>query len=248
LRLCIDIGNSRTKIGVYDPGRQGKDEWIASRSERKLSADTLRQLLAEFHINAAVLSCTRDYDPALAEVLGKLDRFIELDHCTPLPVLNHYASPQTLGKDRLAAVCGAHHLFPDENVLVIDAGTCITMDMIDSGGNYYGGSIHPGITMRYRALNNYTGKLPLVKRRLTEDLSGDTTESAITSGVQYAVIREIDGMIDDYRVKKGELKVIITGGDAPFFVSRLKSKIFAHSNLVLTGLSKILDHNAEGLE
>ena len=246
MNLCIDIGNTKTKLGIYsnDPKNHG---WIAMYVRKGLSASWLSDLLDQNSIQAAIVSNTKDYAPEIQQLLKGLPEFVEFDFLTPLPVTNHYATPETLGKDRLAAVCGAHSLFPKENVLVIDAGTCITMDMVSSKGEYFGGSIHPGITMRLKALNNYTGKLPLVKRNKVIKLVGNTTEESILAGVTYAMIKELEGMISDYTVNYGELKVIITGGDSQFFVSRLKSEIFAHSNLVLVGLNKILEHNGEGL-
>jgi len=246
LNLCIDIGNTKSKLGIYskDPSNPG---WIAMYVRKNLTAEWLKDLLQKHPIKAAIISNTKDFAPAIKEVLQTLSHFVEFDYKCPVPVTNHYATPETLGKDRLAAVCGAHCLHPDEHVLVVDAGTCITMDLVTKEGDYYGGSIHPGITMRFKALNNYTGKLPLVKRSKQISLIGRTTDESILAGVTYAVVKEIEGMIADYSVNYGELKVIITGGDSPFFVSRLKSEIFAHSNLVLAGLNKILEYNVERL-
>lgn len=247
MNLCIDIGNSSTKLAVYDPAEPDVNQWVFRDKRKKLSADYLRKLMTQYGITRAMSSNTRNDGEHLRDHLSGLDTYIELDEYTLLPIQNNYETPETLGNDRLAGVCAAQSLFPGENVLIIDAGTCITMDLIERDGTYSGGSIHPGITMRYRALNNYTGKLPLVRREKQQQLIGTDTRTAIVSGVQTAVICEIQGMIDRYSVQFGKVSVIITGGDAPFFVSQLKSKIFAHSNLVLTGLRKILDHNAKAL-
>lgn len=246
MNLCIDIGNTRTKLGLFDPA-PGRGMWVSMFDYGELPAGELVELLDTFAVKAAILANTREFDPQVRTVLERVDRVIYFDHRTPVPVANLYATPETLGRDRLAAVCGAHDLYPGANVLVVDAGTCITLDFLSADGAYYGGSIHPGIDMRLRALNNYTGNLPLVQKRSGAELIGDSTESSILAGVAYAVIREMDGMIDDYTGKFGELKVIITGGDSPFFVSQSKKEIFAHSNLVLTGLNKILEYNVARL-
>ncbi|MEZ5004569.1 MAG: type III pantothenate kinase [Chitinophagales bacterium] len=242
MNLCIDIGNTKSKIGLFED-----DQLVRSYSRKNISATWLSELLQANSIAAAIVSNTRDRHLSLRKELESLPFYIDLDHHTRLPIQNHYATPETLGRDRLAVVCAASGLYPKQNVLIIDAGTCITLDAVSKEGDYYGGSIHPGLTMRYKALNNYTGKLPFVKKQVMNELVGNSTENAILAGVSYAIIKEMDGMIDDYKVKYGELKVIITGGDASFFVSQLKSQIFAHSNLVLAGLNKILKYNVESL-
>lgn len=243
LHLCLDIGNTQLKAGLRQPGaRPGNWEQIFRR--KGISAEWLQGLLSNYRVDAAVVSATRAYDEAFRKILQELPVFLELDHQTPLPIHNYYKTPKTLGRDRLAAVCGARAIYPGEECLVIDAGTCITMDRIDRQGGYHGGSIHPGLTMRFRALHRYTGRLPLVKGRKAGTLFGASTEDSILSGVAFAASRELDGMIGEYQKQFGELKVIITGGDAAFFVTQLKSEIFAHANLVLSGLGQILDYNA----
>ena len=242
MNLCIDIGNTKSKIALF----QG-DKIIEKWSRKNVSVNWLEKELKAFEISAAIISNTRSINEEVRAYLSERCHFIELDHTTKLPFKNHYATPETLGRDRIAVVCAAQSLYPKENVLVIDAGTCITYDAISKEGDYYGGSIHPGLTMRFKALNNYTGKLPLVAKQPMKNLVGDTTENAILAGVAYATIKEMEGMLHDYKVKFGELIVIISGGDASFFVSQMKSKIFAHSNLVLLGLNKILKYNVEKL-
>lgn len=242
MNLCIDIGNTKSKIAIFE-GNEVKHSW----SRKNVSKEWLIKNLKDFAVKASIISNTRTVHEDVRAYLKEQTFFVELDGSTELPIQNYYTTPKTLGRDRIAAVCGASELYPNQNVLVIDAGTCITMDAISKDGDYFGGSIHPGLTMRFKALNNYTGKLPLVKRQEMKDLIGDSTENSILAGVSYATVKEMEGMIHDYKVKFGELIVIITGGDASFFVSQLKSKIFAHSNLVLLGLNKILNYNVEEL-
>ncbi len=194
------------------------------------------------------MTSTAHYDKEIDDFLERHFFYIRLSHKTELPIINKYATPKTLGKDRLAGVVAASALYAKKNVLVIDAGTCITFDFINNDREYLGGSIHPGITMRFKALNNFTDKLPLIKRSSDFELIGNSTEKAILTGVLYAVLKEIQGMIEDYMGKYNDLTIIFTGGDASFFVSRLKNKIFAHPNLVLEGLNEILRYNAAQID
>ncbi len=170
---------------------------------------------------------------------------MSLDYDTPLPINNKYSSKQTLGRDRIAAVVGASKIFPGRNILVIDAGTCITYDFINNKNEYLGGAISPGLRMRFKALNKFTGRLPAVEHRGTEipDLIGDTTEGSILSGVINGLSGEINGFINSYKSNNNRLETIITGGDHKYFDKLLKYKTFAAPFLVLDGLKGILDFN-----
>jgi type III pantothenate kinase len=154
-----------------------------------------------------------------------------------------YATPTTLGVDRIAGVCGAKHMSPKTNVLVIDAGTCITYDFLDRDGNFLGGGISPGLMMRFNAVHNFTARLPLVPLVEIAPLIGDSTETCIQSGVINGLIEELGGIISLYRQKFEGLAVILSGGDARFFENKLKGSIFAVPELVLSGLNSILIHN-----
>jgi len=162
---------------------------------------------------------------------------------TPVPVNNLYKTPETLGKDRLAAVVGAHSLFPDKNILVLDAGTALTIDFIDKDGNYRGGNISPGLNMRFRALHEYTQKLFLQSQSDEYQFLGCDTASAITSGVQNGIIFEINYYIDHFVKQFPGLVTILTGGDVNFLVDKIKKYIFAEPNLVFIGLMKIIEFN-----
>lgn len=170
-------------------------------------------------------------------------RKLVLDQTLPLPIINHYATPSSLGVDRLAAVCGAKSLFPKENCLVIDAGTCITYDFIDMNANYLGGGISPGMAMRFQAMNTFTAKLPLVQPVSRPKLIGTTTESCMQSGVVNGVLGEMNEIIGQYQHEFGDLRVILCGGDAAFFENQMKRVIFAVPELVLNGLNSILIYN-----
>ena len=168
-----------------------------------------------------------------------------LDSEIKLPFKNSYKTPKTLGVDRIALVSASVKQYPDNNVLVIDAGTCITYDFITDENEYLGGAISPGVRLRYRSLNNLTANLPLLESKLPKSLIGNTTDSSIHSGVVFGVLKEMDGVIGDYKEKYSDLTVILTGGDTNFLSKQLKNGIFANSNFLLEGLNFILEYNSQ---
>jgi type III pantothenate kinase len=161
-----------------------------------------------------------------------------------MPFKNLYGTPKTLGVDRLALVSAASAQFSGKDVLVIDAGTCITYDFITKENSYLGGAISPGLRMRYQALNNLTAHLPLLDTKRPDHFIGQSTEQAIHSGVVFGVLNEMEGVIEAYKEKYSDLTVILTGGDANFLSKQLKSSIFANSNFLLEGLNHILQFNS----
>jgi type III pantothenate kinase len=179
------------------------------------------------------------------ELNSKIHRLIELTHKTEIPVENKYSTPETLGKDRLAAIVGAAYLKPGSDILVIDAGTAITYDFIDSNRNFLGGNIAPGIDLRLRSLHEFTQKLPIVEPKTESPFLGDSTESAILSGALYGIVFEIDGYIDALKIKYPQLSTFLTGGSTFYFDTKLKNAIFAERNLVLIGLNRILQYNVQ---
>jgi type III pantothenate kinase len=148
-----------------------------------------------------------------------------------------------LGQDRIAAVVGAYSLYNKKDIIVIDAGTCLTIDFLSEKGEYIGGRISPGIEIRYKALHTFTDKLPLVTKENTIPIIGNDTVSSILSGVQQGILAELRLIISEYRLRKPEAIAVVTGGDAFFFEKELKSSIFANLNLVMIGLNEILDFN-----
>lgn len=197
-------------------------------------------------LNRAILSSVRPADEELLEVLNQqFDQFLELDHTTQLPIENLYATPETLGKDRLAAAVGANELFPNTNLLVIDAGTAITYDLVSEKNQFIGGNISPGMEMRFKALNHFTGKLPLISPMDHFNAIGKTTEEAIRAGVQNGIIYEIEQNIAFFNRNYQNLQIIMTGGDSNFFDKKLNYAIFVHFNLTLIGLNRILEYNAK---
>ena len=178
-------------------------------------------------------------------MINFLEFFLKLFYfnTTNLPFKNLYSTPKTLGIDRIALVCASVGEFPDNNVLIIDAGTCITYDFINSKNEYLGGAISPGVRMRYKAMHNQTANLPLLTTEVPKQIIGDSTANSMHSGVVNGVLNEIDGTISQYKEKYQDLTVILTGGDAKMLSKQLKSSIFANSNFLLEGLNFILQFN-----
>ncbi len=242
MNLVIDIGNTRTKFSVFNRG-----EVLITVPVDEFKPEHIEVLKKEHpSLDKAILSSVKDYPLKLKNALkSNFGQFIELGHNTPIPLENKYLTKETLGKDRIAAAVGAYDLYPGSNILVIDAGTAITYDFVNDKKQYLGGNISPGIEMRFKALNQFTGKLPLVGQKKYNKLYGSSTEEAILAGVQNGVALEVEGTINSFMENYGNLKIIITGGDVEFFVKKLKSFFFVHFNLVALGLNCILEHNAE---
>jgi type III pantothenate kinase len=239
MNVCIDKGNSSTKVGVFD-----QNTLIDTFTFGIFDAKTIQNIFEKFPVDACIFSSVVDDNKEIVDFLqSKTEKTVVLSHETQLPIQNRYKTPQTLGKDRLAAVVGAAFLKPNCDILVIDAGTAITYDFIDAEGNYRGGNIAPGLQMRLRALHEFTSKLPLVEAETETPLLGINTRSAIISGAIYGIVFEIDGYINELKYKYPQLSTFLTGGSTFYFDTKLKSAIFAEKNLVLIGLNRILQHN-----
>jgi type III pantothenate kinase len=212
-----------------------------------LTAEHVRMLKDEHpQLKRAILSTVKPYDEELNRVLTEeFDQFIELDHRTELPIENLYETPETLGKDRIAAAVGANELFPDQNLLIIDAGTAITYDLVSEKNQFIGGNISPGLEMRFKALHHFTGRLPLISYSEVFQPIGRNTHDAILAGVQNGILFEMEQTIDFFNRNYQNLHIIMTGGDSNFFDKKLNYSIFVHFNLTLIGLNRILEHNAK---
>lgn len=239
MNLIIDIGNSYTKIAVVD-----NDNVVCNDRYETLTKEVLDEILAKYSPKRAIISSVGKKDIDLVDYLKSHLPTVELDHLTKLPIKNLYKSPETLGRDRIAAVVGANYLYPSTNLLVIDSGTAITYDLIDSNAQYYGGAISPGIRLRFKSLNQHTANLPLLDTIDNFSFIGTNTEECIHSGVLNGVIGEVDNYINQAKAERPHLNVVFTGGNANFFVNKLKNSIFVVQNLVIIGLNRILDFNA----
>lgn len=236
MNLVIDSGNSAAKVGIFDHLRLAENYTFPT-------LEKVREFMEHSHYDNLIISSVKSDAGSIASWAPKEKKRFILNKDLPLPIRNLYSTPETLGMDRLAAVCGAHQLFPSCHCLVIDAGTCITYDFIDRSGAYHGGSISPGMNMRFQAVNTFTAKLPLVSPKAGVNLIGDSTETSIQSGVVNGLLAEIEGIIGQYIDKYPDLNVILCGGDAGFFENQLKASIFASPELVLIGLNSILIYN-----
>ena len=241
--LVIDIGNSRTKFAVFNNRRLEK-------IFTDLTIEEAEALISTHQISNSILSSVKRDTAGWEEFLKENTDFLRFSAQLKTSVHIKYLTPATLGLDRLAAVIGAYALYPNRNCLVIDAGTCITYDAVDTEGNYCGGSISPGLKMRLQAMHTFTGGLPAVE--LNEnfaDWQGNDTVSAMLSGVVNGTRSEVLGFIEDYSSRYSNLQVLLCGGDMNFFDTRLKSSIFAQTfktepHLVLIGLNEVIhQHN-----
>lgn len=235
MNLAIDIGNSAVKYGLFKQDRLASSGVIKDGDFSKL-----KEIIAANEIEHIIYSTVAEIPADLKNVLNDFSDVSAFDTETPLPLKNMYLTPETLGKDRLANVCGALSLFPGRNVLVIDVGTCIKFDIITSDGHYLGGGISPGMRMRFKALNDQTAHLPLILPRLEPQLIGRNTEESILSGVMNGMMAEINDMNWQYRNLYPRLETILTGGDSNFFLNQFKSRIFAAPHLTLLGLNSIV--------
>lgn len=242
MNLIVDIGNSFTKLFVFE-----RDKIIHNSQLIEMTVKDIDELLYSYHkIEHCIISSVKNLDEKHLKIFQKkLKSVIFLDKNTLLPISNNYKSPETLGKDRIAAIVGAYNIFPEQNVLVVDAGTAITFDFINESGIYIGGNISPGLSMRFKALNLFTEKLPLLEASENEKFIGENTHEAIIAGVQNGIIFEIDTYIDKFLEQYPDLKVILTGGDTFFFAHKLKNRIFAKPFLVAIGLNRILLDNVK---
>ncbi|MEX0967622.1 MAG: type III pantothenate kinase [Bacteroidia bacterium] len=240
MELVIDCGNTFIKTGLFH-----QNKFIESGIFPNDEFSSIEQLVLTASLDAIILSSVIELPTEfMAKIQAAAPVFLELLQDTPIPFENMYRTPATLGKDRIAGVAGAMALSSGENVMVVDAGTCITIDVLANGKMYIGGSISPGLNMRLQAMHHFTHRLPQVELREFADLNGLTTEECMLAGALSGAVSEVDGFIDKWQNKLAGLKVYLTGGDGTILLSHLKSNIFAEPNLILTGLHKILLYNA----
>lgn len=238
--LAIDVGNTQIKSAVFEQDTLLQKE-ILSYSDWK---NTLKNVLKKFpKIENMVVASVGKLRKEDFLDLSSLVKIHFITNESKFPFQNRYSTPNTLGIDRMVLAAGAVLQFPNVNRLVIDAGTCITYDFIDSNNNYLGGAISPGIRLRYESLHNYTAKLPLLTRENPENLIGDSTHESIHSGVINGVTMEIDGFINLNLNKNDNFIIILTGGDSDFLAKRLKNTIFANPNFLLESLNQTFQYN-----
>ena len=230
INLCIDIGNTSTKAGVFRDGQM---------------VDYIKPFTCE-HFAEIVNDGVR----VLVSKTGadsKLEALLSSEHYlsdqTSIPIKLIYDTPETLGPDRIAAAVGAYLLDPNSPWLIVDLGTCLTIDILD-GNQFLGGMISPGIDIRYRALHEFTAGLPLVKMDDTKKFPGKSTEESIQVGVSQSIRHEIMGYIHQQNQLHDSLKIVFCSEKIMHFDKVIKNEIFARPNLVLEGLNYIIQHHA----
>lgn len=229
--LCIDIGNTNIKSGLFIGD---------SLEELAFGIDQLEVIIKKYNFDCIISSVRNRLPEELFPIVDTAEKIVHLSPDIELPVKILYKTPDTLGMDRVAAAIGAKKYFPDQNCIVIDAGTCITCDFVDRNNNYLGGNISPGINMRIKAMHHFTDALPMVEIKENDELLGGSTEEALQNGALKGTIWEISSFIKEINKKYGKSQLVFTGGDTKYFVNYFKSMIFADSNLVLVGLNEIL--------
>lgn len=238
--LIIDIGNTLHKLAVFDEN----GAILRIYHENKLSTAFLETVFSQYPIRQAIISSVGKDDDNVLHWLDTHTQLIRFSHLCRLPIKMEYGSPDTLGTDRIANAVGANALYPNQNVLSLMAGTCLVADFVNEKNEYLGGSISPGLRMRFQALSHFTARLPLIEPENIDFLTGDTTKNSILSGVMHGMTHEINGIIRQYSAQYKRLKVILSGGDAQMLQNSIKKRIFAAQNPILLGLYKILKLNA----
>ena len=229
--LCFDFGNTRLKCGVFND-----DELAEVFSLADSNKSTIEDLLERYHPKKTILSSVIDHNVEIEKILAEKTLFHKLSSKTILPFMTPVGKPETIGTDRLALAAAAVYFHPGKNNLVIGLGSCVTYNFINKYNSFVGGSISPGMEMRFKSLNYYTAKLPLVTPDWNFPLIGYDTRTNILSGVLIGLAEEIDGIINKYKEKFHNINVLLTGGDVVYFAHHLKSRIFTDANLIFKGL------------
>lgn len=238
ITICFDFGNTRLKAAIFK-GPEFIEEIILPDA----SLGTIEQLIDKYQSTKSILSSVIIHPPEMEVLLSSRTRFHKLSHTSKLPITTPVGKPETIGADRLALVSASVHLFPKQHNLAIALGSCITYNFINNRHEFLGGSISPGMSMRFRSMNEFTALLPIVKPEHNFPLVGYDTKTNLLSGVILGMAKEIDGIIDAYSFKYSNFNVLLTGGDMAFFVPHLKNRIFADPNLIFKGLYAISEYN-----
>ena len=237
--LCLDFGNTRLKAATFSDDKL-QEVFILSGD----GIDDLSEVVKRFQPHNSILSSVIDHKEEIERMLLGTTQFHKLSSQSKLSFTIPVGKPETMGADRMAIAASAVHLFPQKNNLAIGLGSCITYNFINSLHEFLGGSISPGMEMRFKAMNYYTAKLPLGKPNWNVPLIGYDTVTNLQSGVILGMAKEIDGIIEEYASKFGNFNVLLTGGDIGYFEPHFKNKIFADPDLIFKGLYAISQLNA----
>lgn len=242
LNLCIDWGNSRVKAAIFNNDDQLLELHRFSEDDAR---EGVAQLLSEHKPLKGILCSVTDKSAGIEPLLKEnMKALVVMNNNTPVPIMNAYTSPGTLGADRVALAVAAYSANPNKNNLVVCLGSCVTYNFVQKNKTFRGGAISPGLHMRFKAMHHLTDRLPDVKPEGELLLLGYDTETCMRSGVVFGMAAEIDGIVSEFASQYPDFNAVLTGGDAAFFEGKLKSKIFADPNLLMKGLNIILKHNA----
>jgi type III pantothenate kinase len=237
--LAVDVGNTRIKAAVFE-GNTLLESFIFLKAELEKS---IQNILEKYkNTTDLVVASVSDVEKQAFFSFENAVNIHFVSQKDVFPFVNRYETPQTLGIDRMVLAAGATLQFPDQNRLVIDAGTCVTFDCIDENDNYLGGAISPGLRLRYESLHHYTAKLPLLTLEKPKDFIGKSTSESIHSGVVNGLVYEIDGFVEEFKAQYSKFIIILTGGDSEFLAKRLKNTIFANSNFLLESLNQTFQY------
>jgi type III pantothenate kinase len=242
--LFIDHGNTAIKGRVTDEEFRPLFEFTENEDGFLKRSAEIRQ---HFSVRGGFYSSVGNLSPELKKSWEEDLGLKAFDPLSPSPLKKDYLTPETLGPDRFAAAVGAYSLFPAQNTLILDFGTCLKIDFVDSYGVFRGGAISPGLDMRYKALHTFTAKLPLLSRpeRFPDFLSGKSTPESLHAGATLGLLAEAEGIIRRYEETVDRINILLTGGDAYFFEGHVKNAIFVPQNLVLLGLAETKKYHAE---
>ena len=239
VNLILDVGNSLLKIALFK-----KSELIQKFKFSENYKRNIENIISKNNVTHSIISNVGRIDDSIINILKESTNLLLVSNQLKVPFKNLYKSKNTLGQDRLALVSAAAFKFPKENVLIVDAGSCITYDFKNNNNEYLGGGISPGISMRFKSLNTFTSNLPLIDFDSIHQLIGNNTKNSINSGVINGTISEINGIIQQYCEEFKNIRIILTGGDSNFLLKRIKNSIFADQNFLLVGLNKLLEDNS----
>ena len=238
MNLALDIGNSFLKAGIFK-----NNNLINYYEFNREYYSNIKSILDKTPITHSIASNVSESNNKLIELLSNKTNLIKFNSSLKVPFKNCYQTKNTLGKDRIALVSNASKEYPKENVLLIDLGSCITFDFLNSKNEYLGGSISPGLSMRYKSLNSYTANLPLINPKEIDYFIGRNTEDSIHSGIINGIVGELNSAIDKYKSQFKEIRIILTGGDSKLLFNRIKNSIFANSNFLILGLNFLIELN-----
>tara|TARA_A100000164_G_scaffold323928_1_gene308087 strand:+ start:380 stop:1111 length:732 start_codon:yes stop_codon:yes gene_type:complete len=240
MNLIIDIGNTLVKVYLFK-----NDQIISKKILDEVSLiDYIKSISKDYYIEKIICSSvTKSYKIQLNKIFKKINYYELSDKDLQIPFYNNYKTKSSLGQDRIGLVSSAFFRFPNENCLIVDIGTCITYDFIDSNNVYHGGAISPGLNMRYKSFSEFTSNLPLLKFDNIDKIIGSCTNESIHIGVSSGIIGEIKEYVNRLQEKYLKLNIIITGGDSTFLRNKIKNAIFADQDFLAIGLNNILKYN-----